>query len=76
MYSLTDGRIPLIGVGGVSNGEQAYLKIKAGASLVQIYSAMIYRGPQIGALIANELAALVKNDGYQNVSEAIGSDHR
>lgn len=76
MYRLTDGKIPLIGVGGVSNGAQAYAKIKAGASLVQLYSAMIYRGPGIATTIAEELAALVKQDGYMNVSEAIGADHR
>ncbi len=76
MYRLTDGKIPLIGVGGVSNGEQAYAKIKAGASLVQLYSAMIYRGPGIASAIAEELVGLVKKDGYANVSEAIGADHR
>jgi dihydroorotate dehydrogenase len=75
MYRLTDGKIPLVGVGGVSNGEQAYTKIKAGASLVQLYSAMIYRGPGIAVVIAEELAELVKNDGFSNVSEAIGADH-
>jgi dihydroorotate dehydrogenase len=76
MYRLTDGKIPLIGVGGVSNGEQAYKKIKAGASLVQLYSAMIYRGPGIAVDIAEELVELIRQDGFSNISEAIGADHR
>jgi len=76
MYQLTDGTIPLIGVGGVSNGEQAYAKIKAGASLIQLYSAMIYWGPDIAAAIAVELAGLIKQDGYKSVSDAVGADHR
>jgi dihydroorotate dehydrogenase len=75
MYRLVDGKIPLIGVGGVSNAEQAYAKIKAGASLIQLYSAMIYYGPGLAVKIANELADLVKKDGYTNISEAIGADH-
>ena len=76
MYRMTNGNVPLIGVGGVSNGEQAYAKIKAGASLIQLYSAMIYRGPAIAAVIATELADLLKQDGYTNFSDAIGVDHR
>jgi len=75
MYRLTSGNIPLIGVGGVSNGEQAYAKIKAGASLIQLYSAMIYRGPNIASVIAKELAGLLQQDGYTNVSDAVGADH-
>lgn len=76
MYQKTNGDIPLIGVGGVSNGEQAYAKIKAGASLVQLYSAMIYRGPGIAKAIAGELADFLNQDGYKNISEAVGADHR
>jgi dihydroorotate dehydrogenase len=75
MYLLTDGKIPLIGVGGIANGEQAYEKIKAGASLIQLYSAMVYRGPQIAYIIAKELAFLAKKDGFRNISAAIGSDY-
>ena len=47
MYSLTNGQIPLIGVGGISNGYESYEKIKAGASLVQLYTALVYHGPKI-----------------------------
>ena len=76
MYRLTDGKIPLIGVGGISNGAQAYSKIKAGASLVQLYSAMVYQGPKIASNISEELACLLKQDGFNNISKAIGADHR
>jgi len=76
MYSLTSGRVPLIGVGGIVNGADAYAKIKAGASLLQFYTAMIYRGPALANRMAKELADLLKRDGYKNVTEAIGADHR
>ena len=74
MYSLTKGQIPLIGVGGVSNGLECYEKIKAGASLVQIYTAITYAGPKIINKILNELVYLLKTDGYKNIKEAIGKD--
>lgn len=76
MYSLTGGKIPLVGVGGVSNGKQAYAKIKAGASLVQLYSALVYHGPPLAAKIAVELETLIKKDGLSNITEAIGLDHK
>ena len=76
MYKITEGKIPLVGVGGIANGEDALAKIKAGASLVQLYSAMIYRGPGIATAIAEELAILLKREEYANVSEAVGADHR
>ena len=72
MHSLTNGQIPLIGVGGVSNGYECYEKIKAGASLVQLYTALVYRGPQIIHTIIKELNGLILTDGYKNISEAIG----
>ena len=75
MYSLTEGRIPLIGVGGISNGDQAYAKIRAGASLVQLYSSMIYQGPIIASKVSEELAFLLRKDKFANISEAIGVDH-
>jgi dihydroorotate dehydrogenase len=76
MYRLTRGNIPLIGVGGVSSGYQAYAKIRAGASLVQLYSAMVYYGPRIAVVIAEELADLIKKDHFSSIAEAIGADHR
>ena len=75
MYSLTKGRIPLIGVGGISSGDQAYAKIRAGASLVQLYSSMIYQGPIIASKVSEELAFLLRKDKFANISEAIGVDH-
>ena len=74
-YALTKGKIPLIGVGGISNAIDAYAKIRAGASLVQIYTAMIYEGPLLGAKIATELKTLVEKDGFATVTEAVGADH-
>lgn len=71
---LTRGEIPLIGVGGVSTAEQAYAKIRAGASLVQIYSAMIYEGPGLAVKVAAGLAALLQRDGFQSVAEAVGTE--
>jgi dihydroorotate dehydrogenase len=76
IYQLTEGRIPLIGCGGVFTGSDAYTKIRAGASLIQIYTAMIYDGPTIVARIAAELAELLRRDGFSSVSEAVGIDSR
>ncbi len=72
MYSLTNGQITLIGVGGISSGFECYEKIKAGASLVQLYTAMIYHGPKVINNILKELEELITIDGYKNISEAIG----
>ena len=73
-YKATQGKIPLIGVGGVSTGAEAYRKIRAGASLVQIYSAFIYGGPAVVPTIKSELTELLKADGYKRVADAVGSD--
>jgi len=75
-YRLTEGRLPLIGVGGVSSGAEAYVKIRVGASLVQLYTAMIYRGPGIAAKINRDLSALLQRDGFANVADAVGADVR
>ncbi|CAG9562744.1 unnamed protein product [Danaus chrysippus] len=72
MYKLTKGNIPIIGVGGVFTGQDAYEKILAGASVVQIYTALIYHGPQVVTKIKSELAELLIKDGYTNVSMAVG----
>lgn len=76
MYRLTGGRLPLIGVGGVESGATAYAKIRAGASLVQLYSALVYEGPALVGRIARELAALLRRDGFASVAEAVGADWR
>ncbi|WP_119167566.1 quinone-dependent dihydroorotate dehydrogenase [Algihabitans albus] len=74
MYRLTEERIPLIGVGGVEDGATAYAKIRAGASLVQLYTALIYQGPDLVRRIKRELADLLKQDGFAQVGEAVGAD--
>jgi len=66
----------LIGVGGVASAADAYAKIKAGASLVQLYSALVYQGPELPRRIVVDLARLLKADGYATISDAIGADHR
>ncbi|MDX2143576.1 MAG: quinone-dependent dihydroorotate dehydrogenase [Rhodospirillaceae bacterium] len=75
VYALTEGRLPLIGVGGVGSAEQAYAKIRAGASLVQLYSALVYEGPGLVARLKQGLAALLKRDGFASVAAAVGADH-
>ncbi|XP_047531250.1 dihydroorotate dehydrogenase (quinone), mitochondrial [Vanessa atalanta] len=72
MYKLTKGSIPIIGVGGVFTGQDAYEKILAGASVVQIYTALIYHGPPVVTKIKSELAQLLLKDGYNDVSSAVG----
>ena len=67
-------QFPLIGCGGVGLGADAYAKIRAGASLVQLYSAMVFEGPPLIRRIKDELAALLARDGYARVAEAIGAD--
>jgi dihydroorotate dehydrogenase len=74
MYRRVDGSIPLIGIGGVSSGDDAYIKIRAGASLVQIYTALIYRGPSLISQIKSRLAARITADGFDNISSVVGVD--
>ncbi len=75
-YRLTQGRLPLIGVGGIASGADAYAKIRAGASLVQLYTALVYEGPGLVNRINRELADLLAGDGFADVTAAIGADHR
>ncbi len=72
MYNLTNGQIVLIGVGGITNATDCYEKIKSGASLVQLYTALTFSGPLLISKIKNELIDLIKTDGYKNISEVIG----
>ena len=76
LYRLTEGRIPLIGVGGVASAEDAYAKIRAGASLVQLYTAMVYEGPHVVININRGLVECLNRDGYTNVTDAVGAEHR
>lgn len=72
LHSETGGQIPLIGVGGVGSGAQAYAKIRAGASAVQLYTALVYGGISLVERIVRELELLLQQDGVGNVSEAVG----
>ncbi|MGB0718831.1 MAG: quinone-dependent dihydroorotate dehydrogenase [Bdellovibrionales bacterium] len=75
-YAATQGKLPIIGVGGVETAAQAYAKIKAGASLVQVYTGLIYRGPRIAAQINAGLLDLLAQDGFSYIRDAIGAEHR
>lgn len=74
MYLLTKGKIPLIGVGGVGSGGDAYHKIRSGASLVQLYTALSFEGPGLIGRIKSDLADLLRRDGFASVGEAVGAD--
>ncbi|XP_040266209.1 dihydroorotate dehydrogenase (quinone), mitochondrial [Bufo bufo] len=76
MYALTSGQVPIIGVGGVSCGLDALQKIRAGASLVQLYTALTYQGPPVIGKVTRELETLLTEQGFSSVSEAVGADHR
>lgn len=69
-------RLPLIGAGGISSGADAYARIRAGASAVQLYTAMVYQGPAIATRIATDLAALLRRDGLASLADAVGADER
>ena len=71
-YKILKGKVPIIGVGGVDSGKSAYEKILAGASLIQLYTGMIYEGPQIVKNIKTELIKILKNNGVKNFTEIIG----
>ncbi|MBO0752517.1 MAG: dihydroorotate dehydrogenase (quinone), partial [Bradyrhizobiaceae bacterium] len=73
MYRLTGGRIPIVGCGGIASGADAYAKIRAGASLVQMYSALVFHGPGLVRRVKSELAALLRRDGFASVAEAVGA---
>ena len=71
---LTEGRIPLVGVGGVGSAEQAYAKIRAGASAVQLYTALVYQGMGLVPRLLEDLDSLLARDGFSCVAEAVGTD--
>ncbi|MBL3701828.1 quinone-dependent dihydroorotate dehydrogenase [Sulfitobacter sp. BDSS02] len=73
LSQMTDGSIPLIGVGGIGSAEQAYAKICAGASAVQVYTALVYHGLALVGEIATGLDRLLARDGFANVADAVGS---
>lgn len=73
LSQLTDGKLPLIGVGGISSAQDAYAKIRAGASAVQFYTAMVYQGIGLAARMAQDLDALLQRDGFASVTDAVGT---
>jgi dihydroorotate dehydrogenase len=73
-HAVAKGALPLIGVGGIASAEDAWARIRAGASLVQLYSAMVYEGPGLARRITRGLERLMKRDGFANLAEAVGSE--
>lgn len=76
VYRQTEGRLPIIGSGGIFTAQDAYDKIRAGASLVEIYTALIYEGPEINRKLHRGLRELLRRDGFSHITEAVGADHR
>lgn len=76
IYRQTGGKLPIIGSGGIFDSRDAYAKIRAGASLVEIYTALIYEGPEVNRKLHAGLRRLLKADGFRHISEAVGADHR
>ncbi|MDO4244586.1 MAG: quinone-dependent dihydroorotate dehydrogenase [Deinococcus sp.] len=72
-YRLTRGRVPIVGVGGIFSAEDAYAKLQAGADLVEVYSALIYKGPGLVRDINTGLLRLLERDGVRNVAEVVGT---
>lgn len=68
------GELPLIGVGGIASADDAWERIRAGASLIQLYSAMVYEGPGIARRIVRDLAARVEREGFSNIAEVVGTE--
>ena len=69
----TGGALPLVAVGGIDSGAEAYARIRAGASLVQLYTGLVYGGPSLPGRILREMEALMRRDGFLQVAEAIGT---
>ena len=70
----TGGAIPLVGVGGIADAEDAWARIRAGASLVQLYSALVYEGPGLARKMVRGLEKLMRRDGFASIAEAVGSE--
>ncbi len=71
-YKQLNGKIPIIGVGGINSGKSAYEKIIAGSSLLQLYTGLVYKGPTIVKTIKKELIQILKSEGINNIRDAIG----
>mgnify|MGYP005993159047 CR=1 FL=1 len=72
--SATGGKMPLVGVGGIASAEDAWARIRAGASLVQLYSALVYEGPGLARKIAAGIERLMERDGFSSIADAVGSE--
>ena len=68
------GRLALIGAGGIGSGADAYAKLRAGASAVQLYSALVFEGPGLVVRIKRDLAQRLRADGFRSVAEAVGAE--
>jgi dihydroorotate dehydrogenase len=75
-WRATGGKVPLVGIGGVGSAEDAYAKIRAGASLVALYSCLVFEGPALVPRIVTGLGPLMRSDGFTTISAAVGADHR
>lgn len=75
-YAATGGAVPIVGVGGVASAADAYALVKAGASLVQLYTALVYHGPSLAPKLRDGLADLARRDGFETVQAAVGADHK
>ena len=73
-HVLSAGKIPLIGVGGIDSAQSAYAKITAGATLVQLYTGLIYEGVGLVGSIISGLSDLLARDGYENIADAVGTN--
>ncbi|MGB0575000.1 MAG: quinone-dependent dihydroorotate dehydrogenase [Alphaproteobacteria bacterium] len=76
LFEMTGGKVPLVGCGGISTAADAYERIRAGASLLQLYTALIYGGPRLVSEIKSGLAERLRADGYSKLSDAVGANHR
>ncbi|WP_227885580.1 quinone-dependent dihydroorotate dehydrogenase [Cohnella sp. REN36] len=76
LYAMTGGKLPIIGSGGIMGADDAYAKIRAGAHLVEVYTALIYKGPGVVKEIVRGLRERLARDGFRQIAEAVGADHR
>lgn len=76
LYKTLKNKLPIIGVGGISSGRDAYERIRAGARLIQLYTAFIWHGPDLLARINKELAFYLNQDGFVSISQAVGTEHQ
>ena len=75
LYAATRGELPIVGVGGISNARDVMEKLKAGASLVQVYSVLAFEGPGVVSRLRHELAVLIRQEGFKSVADVVGHDH-